>query len=98
MAILTNFLRSLALTIIFSFVAPVILIGAVLVTLSLMGHVPGLQDITNAIANLILQFLATFGGGSSLEGIIIIGLTCSFVGVLFDIYVHYRDQILRLHS
>ncbi|PAX60361.1 hypothetical protein [Brunnivagina elsteri] len=98
MAILTNFLRSLALTIIFSFVAPLILIGAVLVTLSLTGHVPGLQDITGAIAHLILQFLATFGGGSSLEGIIIIGLTCSFVGVLFDTYVHYRDQILRLHS
>ncbi|BAZ41765.1 hypothetical protein NIES4101_77330 [Calothrix sp. NIES-4101] len=98
MTILINFLRSLALTIIFSFVAPLIFIGAVLVALSVISYVPGLQNLTGAIANLILQFLATFGGGSSLEGTITIGLTCSFVGVLFDTYVHYRYQILRLDS
>jgi hypothetical protein len=98
MTILTNFLRSLALTIVFCFVAPLILIGAVLFALPIIGHLPGLENLTGAIANLILQFLATFGGGSSLEGTIIIGLTCSFVGVLFDTYVHYRYQILRLDS
>jgi hypothetical protein len=27
-----------------------------------------------------------------------IGLTCGFVGALFDIYVYYRYQILRTDS
>jgi nitrate/nitrite transporter NarK len=46
----------------------------------------------------ILHFLATFGTGSCLNGLLTIGLTCGFVGALFDIYVYYRYQILHTDS
>ncbi|MBW4688943.1 MAG: hypothetical protein KME40_28595 [Komarekiella atlantica HA4396-MV6] len=98
MTIFTNFLRSLLLTIIFSFVAPMFLIGAVLLFLSLMGYFPGLEELTEAIATQILHFLATFGSGTSLRGLFVISLTCSFVGALFDMYAYYRCQILRIDS
>jgi len=98
MTILTNFLRSLLLTIIFSFITPISLIGGLLLCLSLLGHVPCLQEVTADIPMAIMHFLATFGSGSSLQGLFVIGLTCSFVGGLFDAYVYYRYQILRIDS
>ncbi len=98
MTFFTNFLRSLLLTIIFSFVAPILLVGGGLLFLFLIGHFPGLQELTEAIATEIIDFLATFGSGTPLRGLFVISLTCSFVGTLFDIYVCYRCQILRIDS
>ncbi|MHC5830669.1 MAG: hypothetical protein ACYT04_85675, partial [Nostoc sp.] len=59
---------------------------------------PGLQELTEAIAIQIRHFLATFGSGTPLRGLFVISLTCTFVGVLFDMYVYYRCQILRIGS
>lgn len=98
MTIFTNFLRSLLLTIIFCFVAPMFLVGACLLFLSLIGHFPGVQYLTVAYATHIMRFLATFGSGTPLRGMIVISLTCTFVGALFDTYAYYRGQILRSHS
>ncbi len=98
MAIFTNFLRSLLLTIIFSFVAPMLLVGGGFFLLSLIGYFPGLQELTEAIATQVMHFLATFGSGTPLHGLFVISLTCSFVGALFDMYVYYRYQILRINS
>ncbi|MDZ8034850.1 MAG: hypothetical protein RMY64_02230 [Nostoc sp. DedQUE08] len=98
MTIFTNFLRSLLLTIIFSFVLPMFFVGGGLLVLSLIGHFPGLQDFTEAIATQIIHFLATFGSGTPLCGLFVISLTCSFVGALFDMFVYYRYQILRIDS
>ncbi|OUL21515.1 hypothetical protein [Nostoc sp. 106C] len=98
MTIFTNFLRSLLLTTIFSFVVPMFLVGGFLLLLSLVGHIPGLQRIAEAIATQIIHFLATFGSGTPLRGLLVISLTCSFVGALFDIYAYYRCQILRIDS
>ncbi|BAY08055.1 hypothetical protein [Calothrix sp. NIES-2098] len=98
MTIFTNFLRSLVLTIIFSFVVPMFLVGGFLLILSLSGHIPGFQGITEAIATQIIHFLATFGSGTPLRGLVVISLTCSFVGALFDVYAYYRCQILRIDS
>jgi hypothetical protein len=98
MTIFTNFLRSLLLTIIFSFLAPIFLIGGGLLFLSLIGHFPGLQEFTETIATQIVHFLATFGSGTPLRGLFVISLTCSFVGALFDMYAYYRCQILRIDS
>lgn len=95
MSILSNFLRSLLLAIIFSFVAPTFLIGGGLISLFLIGFVPGLQRTGQAIVEQVLQFLATFGSGSSWRGLLVIGLTCSLVGALFDMYAFYRYQNLR---
>ncbi|MEH2126087.1 hypothetical protein [Nostoc sp.] len=98
MAIFTNFLRSLLLTIIFSFVVPMFLVGGGFLFLSLIGNIPGLQNLTEAIATQIMHFLATFGSGTPLRGLFVISLTFSFVGALFDMFAYYRYQILRIGS
>lgn len=95
MIILPNFLRSLLLTIVFSFVAPILLVGGAIVSLSLIGYIPGPEGIAEAIAEQILQFLATFGSGNPFRGIVVISLTCSLVAALFDTYAFYRYQSLR---
>jgi hypothetical protein len=74
------------------------LVGGFLLVISLLGHLPGLQTATEAIATQIMHFLATFGSGTPLRGLLVISLTCSFVGALFDIYAYYRCQILRIDS
>jgi hypothetical protein len=98
MTIFSNFLRSLVLTTIFSFIVPVFFVGGILLVLSLLSYIPGLQGMISDLSMPILHFLATFGSGSSFNGLLIISLTCGFVGALFDVYAHYRDQILRTDS
>ncbi len=98
MAILTNFLRSLLLTIIFCFAAPMILVGIVLAVAFLVGYIPGLQGMNEAFSTQVWQFLAIFGNGTPLQGIFVISLTCSFVGGLFDFYAIFRYKILHLNS
>ncbi|AFY43261.1 hypothetical protein [Nostoc sp. PCC 7107] len=98
MTFLTNFLRSLLVTVIFSFVAPIFLVGGILMLLAVIGYMPGLQALTEASATGILHFLAIFGSGTPLRGLVIIGLTWSFVGALFDTYAYCRCQILRIDS
>ena len=95
MSIIMNFLRSLLLTVIFTFAAPIFFIGGLLSIVSLFGYLPGLQSVTAAIATHILLFLTIFGSGAPLQGLFVISLTCSFVGALFDTYAYYRCQILR---
>jgi hypothetical protein len=98
MTVFTNFLRSLLLTTVFSFIAPMFLVGGLLLCLFLLVHIPGLEEMTEPIPQTIMHFLATFGSGNSLQGLLVISLTCSFVGALFDAYVYYRYQILRIDS
>ncbi|MBW4576519.1 MAG: hypothetical protein KME08_14685 [Aphanothece sp. CMT-3BRIN-NPC111] len=94
MSIFPSFLRSLFLTTILSFAAPILLVGGGLAVVSLVGYIPGLAAMGQAGVAQILQFLATFGTGCPLQGILVIGWTCSFVGGLFDTYAFYRYQSL----
>ncbi len=95
MSILPNFLRSLLLTIIFSFVAPMLLVGGGLVGLFVLSYIPGWQTTGQAIVAQLVQFLATFGSGNPFRGLVVISMTCSLVGALFDTYAFYRYQNLR---
>jgi hypothetical protein len=95
MAILLNFLRSVLLTSVFSFITPILFVGGMLTFIYLVGCIPGLAIIGQSGVESIYQFLATFGSGSPLEGVWVIGLTCSLVGALFDTYAFYRYQSLR---
>lgn len=97
MRIVPNFLRSLLLTSVLSFAAPLLLVGGALVSLSLLGYIPLLEKIGQTGAEQILGFLAIFGSGCPLEGILVIGCACGFVGGLFDTYAFYRYQNLRSH-
>ncbi len=95
MSILPNLLRSLLITSVFSFAAPIILIGTTLVGVSLLGYIPVLEAIAQSASEQIIQVLATFGSDRAWEGLVVIGLVCSLVGVLFDTYTFYRHQNLR---
>lgn len=82
-----NYLRSLLLAILLSFIAPIALIGSAIVLLLSIGYVPGLAQVGQACANQLLFFLETFGNGSAWEGTIVIGCACGLVGALFDTYI-----------
>ncbi|MBE9093972.1 hypothetical protein [Tychonema sp. LEGE 07203] len=92
MSIFPNFLRSLLLTSLLSFIAPLLLIGAGLTGCALIGLVPALQGVGHAGEDLILQFLATFGSGCPLQGFLVIGLAFGLVGALFDTYAAYQHS------
>lgn len=95
MNMFSNFIRSLILTIILTFMAPFLLVALVLTGVCCSSYIPGWQALSSEICLAILQFLATFGSGSSWSGVLVIGLTCSAVGALFDTYAFYRYQMLR---
>lgn len=97
MTIFPNFLRSLVLTISLSFVAPIVLMTALLAVISVISFVPGLEAVGQTGTTQLLQFLAVFGSGSPLQGATTIGFTCSLVGALFDAYTFYRYQSLSDH-
>jgi len=90
-----TFLRSLILTSVLSFIAPILLVGAILIGFSLISNIPFVETIAQTGVSHILRFLAVFGSGDALEGIFIIGLTCGVVGALFDTYAFYRHQNFR---
>ena len=92
MSIFPNFLRSVLLTSLLSFVAPLLLIGAGLTSFSLIALVPTLQGVGRSGEEMILQFLATFGSGCPLQGFLVIGVTFGLVGALFDTYAFYQHS------
>lgn len=97
MSMLPTLLRSLLLTSFLSFHTPIILLTGVLAAISAIGYVPGFETISQAGAAELLKFLAVFGSGCPFEGVIVIGLTCSLVGALFDTYAFYSYQHLNNH-
>jgi hypothetical protein len=88
----SNFLRSLALAILFSAIAPTIPISGFLASTWLLSCIPGLESVGQLTTNMLLAFLDTFGSGSAWQGMLIISLVCGFVGALFDIYTFYSFQ------
>ncbi|GAB4386461.1 MAG: hypothetical protein Kow00121_53110 [Elainellaceae cyanobacterium] len=95
MSILPNLLRSLLLTSIFSFLTPILCIGMILATLIMLGCIPRLEIIGQAGVEQVFHFLAVFGSGSAIQGLLTICTTGSIVGILFDAYTFYRYQNLR---
>ncbi len=95
MSILPSLLRSLIITGIFSFLTPIVFIGLILATLLGLGHIPHLEVVGLEGVDQISHFLAVFGNGSSIQGLIVISATSTLVGVLFDAYTLYRYQNFR---
>ncbi len=97
MSTLTNLLRSLLLTSIFTFLAPVLLISILLAGSAVISYLPHLEAFGTGSLEQIASFLKVFGSGSVWRGIIVIGSVGSLAGVLFDTYTFYRFQNLRNH-
>lgn len=95
MSSLPHLLRSLTLTAIFSFLAPVLLIGAIVTSLILVSNLPHGEGIGQAAIAQVSYFLSIFGNGSVFRGVFVIGIVCSLVGVLFDTYTFYREHNFR---
>lgn len=89
------YLRSLLLASILSFIAPLLFVGSTLLGLVLVSFIPGLDPLSNLGSRLIFTFLETFGNGSALEGLLVIGGACGVVGALFDTYIFYRQHSFR---
>mgnify|MGYP000255766891 CR=1 FL=1 len=85
----SNFLRSLFLAVLLSFFAPMLLMSGSLASTWLLTCIPGVGSIGQVPATMLLAFFDTFGSGSTVQGMLTIGLVCGFVGALFDIYVFY---------
>jgi hypothetical protein len=98
MSTLPNLLRSLLLTSIFTFLAPVLLICILLAGSAVISYVPHLEAFGSGSLEQIANFLKVFGSGSVWRGITVIGLVGSLVGILFDTYTFYRFQNLRDHQ
>ncbi len=90
--IVSNFLRSLFLAAIFSFVAPLLLMSGSLASSWLLTCIPGFGSIGQIPGDMLLDFLAAFGSGCAFQGMFTICIVCGFVGALFDTYVFYSLQ------
>jgi len=84
------FLQSLLVTSTLSFMLPIVLISALVVVLFLIMQIPIAQSVGEVMVNQVLQVLKVFGTGSAIEGALVIAVTCSLVGILFDTYAFYN--------
>lgn len=98
MSNITHFLRSLVLTAIFSFIAPVFLTTTLFGIARGWAYLPQQEALSQSATAQIAYFLSIFGSGSEVRGVVLIGTVCSLVGVLFDAYTQYRYQNLGHHE
>ena len=98
MRVASSLIVSLILTTIISFVIPVAIVGLILGVATLISLIPGLTIFGHQAVNCIVEFLAVFGTGNPLSGVITLGLVSSFVGALFDLFNIYRFQSLSLRE
>ena len=92
---MSNFFLSLFLAAFVSFATPAFLIGGALGLLALASHIPGFLEVSNQGMLYIMNFLAVFGDGKPLQGIVTLGITLSVAGILLDTWNFYRYQSLR---
>jgi hypothetical protein len=90
MSLLPSLLRSLLLTCIITFLAPVLLIGGLLLLLLVIEQVPVLDSPGQSAIQQVVHFLNVFGNGSPFRGVVVIGMVCSLVGMMFDAYSFSR--------
>lgn len=95
MSLVPGLLRSLILTAILTFLAPLLVLGVLLLPLMLLERLHGLEAISHYCTTQIVYFLETFGSGNALQGALTISLVCSMVGMLFDSYALYRQEKLK---
>lgn len=89
-----QFFSSLLLTLGICFVTPAISLGVALGTLTLGTWSP-LSTLSKVGKDCLTDFLITFGAGDVVHGIVIICLTISIVGGLFEMFTIYKYGYLK---
>jgi len=87
------FFRSLIVASLISFLAPLLMIGSLVVFLIAVAHVPGLATLSDVMTTQLRQFLIAFGNGDAVSGAIVISLAFTLVGALFDTYSFYYRSL-----
>lgn len=90
-----NILRSFTLAVLFAFAVPLVMVGGVLGILLGISYVPGVMVFGQMGSESIVHFLAVFGSGYPLLGMLTIGGTCGMVGGVFDVFNFYFFQSVR---
>jgi len=83
---------SLCLSALVCFTIPILLVSSSCGSLWLLSSVPLLTAIAQNTLIQLVGFLSTFGDGSPLGGIILIGVICALVGGGFDLFNFYFYQ------
>lgn len=89
-----HFLSSLVLTLTICFLMPALGFGVVLGALTI-GILSPLSPISTLGKDYLMDFLITFGAGSMVQGLVIICLTLSIVGGLFETFAYYKCVHLK---
>jgi hypothetical protein len=95
---MSNLLRSLALTTLFSFTTPIIFLGGLLLTLWVLSLLPLIAFVGQFGENQVVEFLTIFGNGCPLMGVFIIGATCGLVGGVFNLFNFCLYQNIRVRN
>ena len=85
---------SLVLTLVICFMLPAVGLGVALGALTLGGWSP-LSAFSMAGKDYLVDFLITFGAGDVLQGGLLICLTISIVGGLFEVFTLYKYIYLK---
>lgn len=80
---------SLVLTLVICFVLPAVGLGVAFAALALGAWSP-LSTLSEIGKDCLMNFLITFGAGDSMHGVMIICLTVSIVGGLFELFTFYK--------
>ncbi|WP_088431237.1 hypothetical protein [Halomicronema hongdechloris] len=81
-----------------SFTIPVGLTGSLWLVLSLLQRVPGRVALGQVGLHQLQRVLIILGSGHPWQGLMVIGLAFSSVGILFDTFTFYRYQHLSHHQ
>ena len=87
-------LRSMCVASSLGFLVPVLGVSALMMGLGLGSYLPGVDWASQVCFQEVIDFLATFGAGRPLEGLMVIGGAFALVSALFDGYVIYRQRLL----
>ena len=90
-----NILRSLILTVLLAFTLPLVGGGGLLGLLLGISYIPGIAALGQVGIESVLHFLAVFGSGYPLLGMLTIGGTCGLVGGVFDVFNFYFFQSVK---
>lgn len=88
-----EFVRSLIVASLMSFIAPLLVMGGLVVLLALVAYLPGLATMSQMVTTQVLQFLGAFGSGDAISGAVVISLVFTLVGALFDTYSFYYRSL-----